>query len=196
MSDSGASCRESQDSTSACLFRKRCLCRAFSLLGPATPPAGWGYVWVQLQRPRRLTFPPRFFYWLISARCSRQRWPSLALGHPSVHPRQTHTLKCYRLTLMRRTKPSADIGGSAPTRQQDSALSVIAAAVSRSGLSAWKGYSSPSHRTEMPHPQLLLPHVWDISMFSHCLPMVFWPLPSRPDEHFPLALILVLDPFT
>lgn len=58
-------------------------------------------------------------------------------------------------------------------------MSAIAAAVSRSELSHRATVSQ-----DAAHPQFLLPHVWDISIFSAAAYPWHFPFAVTPDEHF------------
>lgn len=162
-----------QTAKTACLFRKRCSSRAFSLPGASHSFCRMGYVWVQLQRPRRLTFPTRFSIGHNRPDAHGSVGLSLALGHPSVHPRQTPTLSpdTERHEAQRRhwRERNGKAAGSGIVGHRRCSVQI--------GTLCVEWHRAPSHRTNMPHPQFLLPPVWDISIFSRCLPMAFLPLP-------------------
>lgn len=159
-----------QTGKTACLFRKRCSSKAFPFLVPATPSAGWGYVWVQLQRPRRLTFPPRFLLaettqMLTAPLVSRWRWDILRCIHDRT-PTLSPDAERHEAQGRHWQEDSA--------RQQDSALSDIAAAVSRSGTLCVEW-----HRRPVPQDRHAPFSVPSTTCLGHqhvqplCLPMAF-----------------------
>lgn len=140
MSDSRASCRQTVSSGSDAQIGP------FPFWGQPLLLQD-GHLWSQLQRPRRLTFPRRISDWVKSPRSSRQRWSLVG---------RWHILRCIHDTHPLALSPDAAMHegqgrrwrGAWLARQQDSALSVIAAAVPRSEPSAWRGTGPPSHRTQ------------------------------------------------
>lgn len=110
-----------------------------------------GYVWSQLQRPRRLSLLARFLIGqnLPHPHCSvGLAW---ALEHPSVHPRYTPTLPPDAEMHEARSAGPTLVGGTA-CKATGFGMSAIAAAVSRSELSAWEGTGPPSYRTRWTGP--------------------------------------------
>lgn len=146
-----------------------------------------GYLWSQLQRPRRLTFPRRISDWVKSPRSSRQPWSLVGVG-TSFGASTIHTHSPCRLTL-RCTKGTIDVGGghglqgsrirhcrSSPQQCPDR-NSLLAEA--QGHRLTGRGPSSVPPTTCLGHQHLL----------SRCLPMAFclcrdargaFPAPSDP----------------
>lgn len=128
-----------------------------------------GYLWSQLQRPRRLTLPCPISDWVKSPTSSRQRWSLVGVG-TSFGASTTHS-RPYRLTL---TSAMQEAQGrhwreARLVRQQDSACRPSPLQCpDRTSLCLERHRATVLQDTGRGHPQFLLPHVWDISMFSRC----------------------------
>jgi hypothetical protein len=189
--------------TAMSLLRKRCSSRAL-----CPPCAGWGYVCLGPIAAAKTAdlCPSGGFIGQNQPRCSRQpplvsrwRWDIHPFGAVQPVSAPTHDRTPTHPLLL----PDGESAGrGTTTRQQDSAMSAIAAAVSRSGLEcSWNmaPLSVPSTTTNW--------HVWNMG-HQHVQPAALFCLPMpwhssacafavAPDEPFPAAsLILVHDHFT